>query len=439
MFDTLIVGAGAAGLAAAAELTAHGQSVCVLEARSRVGGRVLTLHEAGVAVPLELGAEFIHGESPSVFKSLRAANDIAIDAAQTRWMLQSGRLQPGEQAFDTMNQELQKLARVRADLSLTEFLERHRRALSDPVRSMAQMLVEGFDAADPGRVSAREILKEWSGNSAADAPTFRARRGYGALLDAMSSGLDPARAQLRLGTRVGELHWRRGSVTAHAVRHDEPMQVRARQAIVTLPLSILQLPPAASSAVRFVPELRQKRSALARLAMGPVVKLLLRFSRPFWTEVHQQRYRQAAFFLAPQAPFPTVWTTLPLRTPLLTMWAGGPKALRLSGRSTGELVKLALQSLAPMFGRAVPYEQLLEGVHWHDWQRDPFACGAYSYSLVGGARARHVLAQPLERTLFFAGEATDEEEAASVGGALHSGTQAAQRLLESRLRRRVSK
>jgi len=438
-FDTLIIGAGAAGLAAASELTAQGQSVCLLEARPRVGGRVLTLHEAGVAVPIELGAEFIHGESPAVFENLRVAGDIAIDATQTRWMLQDGRLQPGESAFEAMKQGLQKLARTRADLSLAEFLERHRRTLSGSVRSMAQMLVEGFDAADPGRVSALEILKEWRGNSAADAPTFRPRRGYGALLDTMNRSLDPARAQLRLDTRVTELRWRRGAVTAHAVRHGEPMQVQAHQALVTLPLSVMQLPAEAAGAVQFVPQLSQKRSALARLATGPVVKLLLRFSRPFWAEIHEERYRQAAFFLASAAPFPTVWTMLPLRTPLLTVWAGGPKAARLDGKSTGELVRLALESLALMFGRDVPYERLLEGVYWHDWQRDPFACGAYSYSLVGGARARRALAQPVEQTLFFAGEATDEEEAAGVGGALNSGTQAARKLLESRSRRRRSK
>jgi len=438
-FDTVIVGAGAAGLAAASELTSQGQSVCILEARPRVGGRVLTLHEAGVATPLELGAEFIHGESPAVFESLRHADDIAIDAPQTRWMLQDGRLQPGEAAFDVMKQGLQRLARTRADLPFAEFLDRHRRRLPGRVRSMAQMLVEGFDAADPGRASTLEILKEWGGNSAADAPTFRARRGYGALLDAMNRSLDPARAQLRLGTRVTELRWRRGAVTVHAERYGAPIQVRARQAIVTLPLSVMQLPATAVGAVRFVPELSDKRSALARLATGPVVKLLLRFSRPFWAELHEGRYRRAAFFLAPQAPLPTVWTTLPLRTPLLTVWAGGPKASLLNGKPTGELVRLALGSLALMFGRDVPYERLLEGVYWHDWQRDPFACGAYSYSLVGGAKARRALAQPLERTLFFAGEATDEEEAASVGGALNSGTQAARKLLESRPRNRRSK
>lgn len=439
MFDTLIVGAGAAGLAAAAELAGQEQSVCMIEARHRVGGRVLTLHEPGVAVPMELGAEFIHGESPAVFRCLRAANDIAVDVVRNRWVLQGGQLRSSRAAFAAMGQRLQKLAGIRADLPFSELLDRHRRTLPAAVRSMASMLVEGFDAADPARVSSIDILKEWGGDSAADAPTFRPRRGYGALIDSLNRSLDPQRVDLRLETRVTELHWRRGSVTVYAKRHGQSLQLQARQAIVTLPLGVLQLPPTATGAVRFVPELRQKQAPLSLLAMGPVIKLLLRFRRPFWTEIHQARYREAAFFLAADAPFPTVWTTLPLRTPLLVAWVGGPKALRLAGKSRDELVKLALHSLALRFGREVPYERLLEGVYWHDWQLDPFACGAYSYSLVGGSKARKALARPIDSTLFFAGEATDQEEAAGVGGALNSGVRAARQLLDGRRRKAAQK
>ena len=64
-FDVAIIGAGAAGLAAAAELSRHAKSVCVLEARDRVGGRIFTRDEPDLPVPIELGAEFVHGKAPA--------------------------------------------------------------------------------------------------------------------------------------------------------------------------------------------------------------------------------------------------------------------------------------------------------------------------------------------------------------------------------------
>src|SRR3954454_21900236 len=91
--DTLIIGAGAAGLAAAHALSRAGHRCTIVEARNRVGGRVATGPGGIAAVPLELGAEFIHGQSRVTFDWLRAAGDVAIDTAKERWMLQRGRLQ----------------------------------------------------------------------------------------------------------------------------------------------------------------------------------------------------------------------------------------------------------------------------------------------------------------------------------------------------------
>ena len=97
----------------------------------------------------------------------------------------------------------------------------------------------------------------------------------------------------------------------------------AYQAVVTLPLGVLQ-----SRAVRFTPGLEKDR-ALRRLASGPVIKATLRFAHAFW-----EQHRGVAFFHAPQAAFPTFWTPLPARAPLLIAWAGGPKAI-CTGRARG--------------------------------------------------------------------------------------------------------
>src|SRR5262249_29487091 len=149
--------------------------------------------------------------------------------------------------------------------------------------------------------------------------------------------------------------------------------------------------------------------ALDGLASGPVLKLNLRFRNPFWDEVEGGRYHDAAFFHSAAGAFPTFWTSLPLRAPLLTAWIGGPKAARLSAAETPDIVRQALQSLSTVFGGRAPGDFQLEAAYLHNWQTDPFARGAYSYVMVGAGAARSALAEPLEDTLFFAGEATDTE------------------------------
>jgi monoamine oxidase len=164
-----------------------------------------------------------------------------------------------------------------------------------------------------------------------------------------------------------------------------------------------------------------------------VIKLNLRFGSAFWEEVDGGRYRNAAFFHAPNTDFPTFWTQLPLRAPLLVAWAGGPKAARLSSSvAPADIVAHALGVLQSMFGERCNVAQALEGSYYHDWQQDPFARGAYSYVAVGASAERAVLARPLGNTLFFAGEATDTQgETATVTGALQSGTRAAREALRA--------
>jgi monoamine oxidase len=429
--DTLIIGGGAAGLAAASELVSNGHDVTLLEARERLGGRILTESRTLAPIPVELGAEFIHGESSVLLNRLKAAKDVAIDASRDRWVVQAGKLRRAGQQMGELKRIFGRLPTPGRDMSFGEFLQRHRRSVPSAVRQLACMIVEGFDAADPSRISAQEVLDEWNGPAAADGPTFRPARGYDALIQAMRQALPAERATIKLGTVVQAVTWRKGHVTIEAERHGESIRVQAERAIVTLPLGVLQLPAASPNAIRFTPELRSKRTALAHLASGPVIKVAMHFARPFWAELHGSRYRDAAFFFAPKTAFPTFWTSLPLRSSLLVAWCAGPRADRLAGKSENEIVAKVMESLRAIFGRR-NYPSLLEHVWWHDWQRDPFSCGAYSYVTAQGGRARSTLARPVDDTLFFSGEACDTKgEAATVGGALTSGVRAAQQVLES--------
>jgi monoamine oxidase len=428
--DVAVIGAGAAGLAAAAELSRRGCNVCLLEARDRIGGRIATRREPDLPVPLELGAEFVHGRPAATLKWLAHGKTPLLDAAQSHWLLRSGKLRQGDDLFAELKARLGK-TRPRQDLPFAEFLAgAGRRHLPPQLREFALMLVEGYDAADATRVSTLSTIEEWCGGGAADAATFRPHGGYASLLRALASALDPRHVHLQLDTIVREVRWKRGKVTITATQMGRAHEIVADKAIVTLPLGVLQLPPQAPNGVRFVPALTAKQKALASLAAGPVIKILLRFRKPFWEEVDDGRYADAAFFHAPRAPFPTFWTMLPLRGPVLAAWAAGPSAAQLAGASEGDVVRTALRCLAKMFGGSERYLADFQGAYLHDWQADPFACGAYSYLVANGDNAREQLAQPLSRTLFFAGEAAETGgESGTVAGALESGHRAAEQLL----------
>jgi monoamine oxidase len=430
VFDTLIVGAGAAGLVAAAELGKHPGTVCVLEARDRLGGRIFTRREPGVSLPIELGAEFIHGRSPVTLAWLARSNTAIADTGGDRWVLHEGKPQRNDDQWARMRRGLRSIPRPRKDLPFSEFLERiaHRK-LSPAARQLARRLVEGFDAADATRVSTLATLDEWSGNSGADAPTFRPLGGYASLIDGLLSGLDTNRVRIRLNTIVHSIEWQRGRVTIEAMKHGQPTIVQARRAVITLPLGVLQLPDGAPGAVRFTPDPR-KRKALARLAAGPVIKVVMHFREPFWEAIDDGRYWNAAFFHSPGAPFPTFWSTRPLRGSLLNAWVGGPSAARLCGKDEAALTGAAIDSLQSAFGRKVRIRRMLERAYLHDWQTDPFSRGAYSYITAGGGPARKTLAAAVEDTLFFAGEAANTAgESGTVAGALQSGMRAARQVM----------
>jgi monoamine oxidase len=319
-----------------------------------------------------------------------------------------------------------------AQASFVDYLALHRRRLPTEVRRFALTLVQGFDAADPARIGAREVIDEWRGPAAADQATYRPLAGYGALLDAMHASLPSSHVRFVLRAVVERMRWRAGAVEVQASQGDRtPLIVRARRAIVTLPLGVLQSAPGERGHVAFDPPLAAKARALSHLHSGPVHKVVLRFRRAFWTEHDDGRYRDAAFFFAPGAAFPTFWTALPWRAPQLVEWSAGPAAATLRNCTDRDMRRLAYASLALLFGRR-RYDSLLEHFAWHDWQRDPFARGANSYVAPGGAQARATLGRPLDSTLYFAGEACDTTgEAATVGGALRSGERAARQVLRS--------
>ncbi len=226
------------------------------------------------------------------------------------------------------------------------------------------------------------------------------------------------------------IQWQRGRVTIEATRHGQPCSVQAKRAIITLPVGVLQLAAHAPGAVRILPDPR-KQQALAGLAPGPVIKVVMHFRKPFWEEIDDGRYRDGAFFRAPGAPFRTFWSSVPLRGSLINAWAGGPNAhAPLRQQRGGVGLRCARQSAIHVRQEGQSSLRCSNARTCTTGRRILSRAARTATSSPVARRARKALAAPVQNTLFFAGEAADTQgESGTVAGALQSGMRAARQVL----------
>jgi len=410
-----VVGAGIAGLAAAATLSRAGVRVSIVEARDRIGGRVCTRRDPRLDAAIELGAEFVHGKPVELLSLLeRAETPVRAIEGAWYWEGESG-LEPlhFQKALKPVLDPLQKQAEP--DRPFLEFLRELRPAPDPRASALALGYVEGFHAADPacaGTVGLAQQEKA-SASEGGELPR-RVPDGLDRFVETMRGA-----ATLHLQTVVREVRWRRGEVTLESTTPGGAVvrPRRARRAVITLPLGVLQ-----AGSVHFTPEVRHVQEAVSRLAMGAVLKVVLLLREPLW---------EGAFALSRRRHFPTWWTLAPAKEPALVGWAAGPAAARLTGLPADTLVKAAVQEVSGLLRLAPARLQAsLLGTHVADWGADPYARGAYSWEPVGAGKARAELAVPAEGTLFFAGEAVNAGgTAGTLQAALASGRRAAKEVL----------
>ncbi|HEY6911266.1 MAG TPA: NAD(P)/FAD-dependent oxidoreductase [Myxococcales bacterium] len=391
--DVIVIGAGVSGLAAARELRLRGLSAVVLEARDRIGGRVHTVRPEGWPLPVEAGAEFVHGRPPALLP-------LAKEARELRGGHYTKGLAPFDEQWASAMEKLGSLPAAR-EKSVEAALRSpaFRLRTTEQERALAAEFLEGFNAARLDWASVKAIAQQTEAAERIGGDRIaRLSRGYEAVPRRLARG-----SRIVFGEQVREVRWTRAGVMviARGARYE------ARRAIITLPLGVLQ-----ANTIRFDPLLpRWKQNAIEALAMGPVVKVALLFDRPHWPQ-------SLVFLHARGEAIPVFWRPLPSRAPALVGWAASRDAEALRREDP---VAAAVRSLSAALGERVRPRRALV----FDWQNDPFSWGAYSWVPVGAMKAQRALARPVG-PLHFAGEATHFEGACgTVHGAIETGVRAA--------------
>lgn len=400
MHDVIIIGAGAAGLAAARALDADGRAPLVLEARARVGGRIWTDRTHG---PVELGAEFIHGDLACTWAAVRAAGLRTAPWGSDRHFACGGAVLPADDPLGARVLQLYEAVSAYAgpELSAAALLG-GMASPADPALTLALRWLANLEGAEPDRLSAAAFAYERA-HSTNGQGNFHLLDGYDCVVAHMAAGLN-----IRLGSPVAALRWEPGTA---ALTLADGERLEARCVLLTVPLALLQ-----AGQIAFAPALPAERlAAIAAIPMGHVTKLALWFDRQLWPDFT---------VLSTDGRIATWWPVESAATPTLMAYQGGPLARAVAALGEAGAIELALDELARLFGPAVRAACL--GGRLADWSADPWSCGAYSYSAVGTGHARAALAAPLVDTLFFAGEATASGgHIATVHGAIESGLRAA--------------
>jgi monoamine oxidase len=429
--EVLVLGAGIAGLAAARMLAELGVGCTVLEARDRIGGRIHSLQTPHGVV--ELGAEFVHGHDPVLWRLFEEADAKTNerDGAMLREDVDGELTEEDDTQGGAEFDVLDKLADLPQDMSFAEWLRTS--DVPQDQRSALQGYVEGFNAADANRISARALgLQQQAEKQIQGDRAWHVSGGYSQLVTYLANRLRERGGEVRLKTVVESVSWSAGTITVETTDGI----FRAQRCIITLPLGVLQKVNR-DGGIRFDPE----PAAIAharRLAMGSAERFTMIFNERWWEQserVSKKALRTMSFLFTFRRMPPVWWTRHPEpeALPTLTGWIGGPRAAEMVGCDADELGATACRELAELF--ALPEQQVkgaLLATHRHDWQLDPFSLGAYSYIPAGALDAPAHMNEPESRTLFFAGEHTDTTgNWGTVHAALRTGLRAAEQLFSS--------
>lgn len=418
-FDIIIIGAGASGLYAAHDLALKKMGVLVLEGQDRIGGRMYTNLPENFSAPIERGAEFVHGEAPLTLKILKKVKAEYVEMVGNIFQTTHDQIEKNDFFDSSWDDMLHELKKLKYDMPFAQFLStRFGDSRHQELRDNARKFVEGYNAADLNKVSAMALCEEWTAED--DPAQYRIKGGYAVVYGHLNEIIQRNGGVIRLNQKVTQVKWAKGDVEVKVGPHT----YRSKKCLITLPTSLLQ-----TESLEFIPHLPQITKAASDIGYGGVVKINLEFTKAFWETDTPKKFHNLQFLFSEEV-IPTWWSQVPDKRPLLTGWLGGPGADQLN-QTDEQVFESAIVSLANAMN--YPAKKIIgDLMAWKvdQWISNEYTLGAYSYGMVGTPEAVRVLQQPIEDTLYFAGEAIySGPHKGTVEAALTSGADAANRII----------
>jgi monoamine oxidase len=396
-YDVVVVGAGAAGIAAGRRLAKAGVSFVLLEARDRIGGRAYTIVREQA---IDLGCGWLHSAHRNVMVAIAEASGFTVDRSPAPWTRQSGHvgvtdveLEDFRKTFSAFETRIDTEAEKMPPVAASAYLESGNRwnpMLHAIFSYISGATLEFIDARDYARYE--DTGQNW-----------RVREGYGALFAALGAELP-----VMLDTRVSGIDCS-ASVSVQTSRG----QIAARTVIVTVPTSMLHT-------IAFTPALPEKLEAAAGLPLGTAEKVFFALAEP--EEFPLDGHLFPRFDTADMGSY----HLRPTGKPIVEGYFGGDLARGLAEAGADAMVAYAKDELASLLGSSFP--DRLTTLASSAWAVDPFAMGSYSYAKPGCAEMRAALAEPRAPS-FFAGEACSKHRYSTAHGAFETGHDAAEQVL----------
>jgi monoamine oxidase len=408
-YDVVVIGGGAAGIAATRRLHDAGAGVVLLEARDRLGGRAWTV-QTPLGFPIDLGCGWLHSADQNVWRKLAEETGFTIDQTPPPWsrpVLPKGAPTDEQRDFGraigAFRGATDEFPEDIPDVPASSFLEP-----GGKWNAMLGAVSTYYSGAELDRISTRDLARFQD-----TGVNWRVREGYGTLVASHARGL-PARLSCVV-TRIDRRGKRLAIETSDGV-------LDARTVIVTLPTNVI-----AANEHLFAPALPEKIEAARGLPLGLADKLYLSLDNA--TEFNEEsrafgnmtRVATAAYHFRPYG------------RPEIEAYFGGALAAELEAGSPGSFLDFALSELTAIYG--ADFARRVKPIGEHRWGIDPFARGSYSYALPGHADDRARLAAPVEDRIFFAGEACSRDSYSTAHGAYETGVAAAENALKALAKR----
>jgi monoamine oxidase len=405
--EVVVIGGGAAGIAAARRIADARLDCLLVEARSRLGGRACTINSE---FPIDLGCGWLHSADRNPWREAAEVQGRSIDKTPPPWMRRSAPIGfplSEQDAFlrarRQFHERLGSLPEDKPDVAAATFLEPRGRW-----NALINALSTYGSGAELDRVSARDLDRY--GDSGVN---WRVVEGYGTVIAAHGRGLPvmlgcPVRLIDRRGKRL-RMETPNGAIAADA-------------AIVTVPTPVL-----AEETIAFTPALPEKTEAALGLPLGLADKLFLSLSDA------EEFDKESRLFGHTDRSRTGVYHFRPFGRPQIEAYFGGRLAAELEAAGDDAFVDFAVNELVSLLGSN--FARRVRLLKLHRWGIDPFSRGSYSYALPGQAECRAALAAPVDDRLFFAGEACSRSDYSTAHGAYLTGVAAAEQVIAARIKR----